>query len=134
MHYKRTAPLAAIGLFAFFAICFSNQASAKSNTYTTWKKVYKVQVEYWYWDTESYYWGDYYESEDYGAANFVYAVLQNAKNTGILNQAAPHTNWKFIAVDVRLVVQWQPICHTIDLSDEQNPRQTIDLSDYYSRE
>lgn len=72
-----------------------------------WVKEYQVQVEYWYWDTEYYGWSTVYRSESPQAAGFVYGVSQLALSNGTLNQLWPHSNWKFLAVDVRLISVWK---------------------------
>lgn len=104
----RLRPLALSALtLALVLLAGASNARAESGSIVTWEKVYKVQVEYWFWDSDSYHWEDFYISTNQSAANFVYAVLELAKDNGTLNQAAPNVNWKYFAVDVRLVVAWQ---------------------------
>lgn len=79
---------------------------AEAKTYGYYSKTYKVQVEYWFFDTESYHWSTVFESSDQAEAQFVYNALLVAKQNGALNAAAPNSYWRYIAVDVRLVSAW----------------------------
>lgn len=93
-------------------------ARADSGAIASWEAEYKVQVEYWYWDSESYHWEDFYVSTNYDAANFVFLVLDLARKMGTLNQAAPHVNWKFFAVDVRMIVVYKRVYEPKFVSDQ----------------
>lgn len=104
----RVRPIAlSAPILALVLLAAASPARAESGSIVTWEKVYKVQVEYWFWDSDSYHWEDFYTSTNPSAANFVFAILELAKEDGTLNQAAPSVNWKYFAVDVRLVVAWQ---------------------------
>ncbi len=72
-----------------------------------WEKVYKVQVEYWFFDTDYYYWDDFYESTNQQAAQFIYALLMVAKNNGNLSDVASVGYWRYIPVDVRIIVTYR---------------------------
>ena len=101
-------------LTAPFALCLAvalitqaaapDQASAEL-TYTA--RTYEVQVQYWFFDTDYYYWSTVFESANRSDAEFVYALLANAKENGDLNHVAAHDYWRYFAVNVRLVVRYQ---------------------------
>ncbi|QDU40335.1 hypothetical protein Mal4_46910 [Maioricimonas rarisocia] len=63
---------------------------------------YKVQVEYWFWDSNYSYWSTVLETTDQDEAQLMYDLLLYAKQNGNLNAVVPNLNWKYIAVDVRL--------------------------------
>jgi hypothetical protein len=65
-----------------------------------------VQVEYWFFDTDAYYWSTYYESSDYDDALSMYLFLKEADELGILNSVAPNSYWRYIAVDVRMITEY----------------------------
>lgn len=92
------------GLLAAGAL--QNEAEAKLPP-GKWVKEYHVQVEYWFWDSDYYYWSTVYSTESAEAAQFVYAISQLAKDNGTLNQLWPSSNWKYIAMDVRLITVWK---------------------------
>ena len=98
-------------VFLLIAIAASSLAllpnsSAEAQTFTYLQKTYKVEVEYWFFDTDYYYWGTVFESSDHDEAEFVYNLLQIAKANGQLNQAAPNSYWRYIAVDVRMTTEY----------------------------
>lgn len=97
--------IAAAVVFAIAIFCQPSSAQAEIH----FQKVYKVQVEYWFWDSDYSYWGDHFVTTDANAANWVYWSLLIAKANGNLNGAAPNVNWKYIAIDVRKVVTYRPI-------------------------
>ena len=66
-------------------------------------KTYKVEVQYWFFDTDYYYWSTKLETENRAEAEFLYELLLWAKENGQLNAAAPNSYWRYIAVDVRMV-------------------------------
>ncbi|MFG0336294.1 MAG: hypothetical protein ACF8TS_23290 [Maioricimonas sp. JB049] len=63
---------------------------------------YKVQVEYWFWDSNYSYWSTVLETNNQDEAQLMYDLLLYAKQNGNLNAVVPNLNWKYIAVDVRL--------------------------------
>ncbi|MEQ8791221.1 MAG: hypothetical protein RIC55_33470 [Pirellulaceae bacterium] len=85
------------------ALAFSSAASTAQAQTAIGVTTYKVQVEYWFFDTDYSYWSTKYESTDYNDAQFVYELLQAADEEGVLNQVAPSTYWRYIAVDVRMI-------------------------------
>ena len=82
----------------------SKSASAQSSF--SIPRTYKVQVQYWFFDTDYYYWSTKLETEDQAEAQFLYEVLLWAKENGQLNAVAPNSYWRYIAVDVRMVVEY----------------------------
>lgn len=88
----------AVAIFAFSSV----SRSANAQRYFI-PKTYKVQVEYWFFDTDHYYWSTVFETSDYEDAAFVYDLLVAAKDDGKLNQVVPHSYWRYFAVDVRLI-------------------------------
>ena len=90
------AAMAAIG---FTLISLSDNAQAQISISPT----YKVQVEYWFFDTDYYYWSTKMETQDYDAAVTYYNELMDAKEAGELNSVVPNSYWRYIAVDVRLI-------------------------------
>jgi hypothetical protein len=102
-------PKAALCLLAVTAAAFAFSASARTanaQTYSISLKTYKVQVEYWFFDTDAYYWSTYYESSDYDDALSMYLFLKEADELGILNSVAPNSYWRYIAVDVRMITEY----------------------------
>lgn len=89
------------------ALFLSRPASADAQDYfNVVQTTYEVQVEYWFFDTDYYYWRTVFESSDLEEAQFVYQLLLLAKQNHQLNQAAPNEYWRYIAVDVRLVPKY----------------------------
>lgn len=92
-------------LLAAAALAFqgttAREASAQDAQLTP--RTYKVQVEYWFFDTDYYYWSTYFESDNYNDAKLVYDLLMHAKQDGQLNEVAANSYWRYIAVDVRLI-------------------------------
>lgn len=99
-----TCLLAVVSAVAVFACA---PGSAEAQKYASIKKTYKVQVEYWFFDTDYYYWSTVFESDDQADAEFVFLLLQSAKDDGQLNAYAPNSYWRYFAVDVRLVVAYK---------------------------
>lgn len=97
----------------------SNRAEAATSGY--FLKTYEVQVEYWFFDSDYYYWSTVYSTSDQEDAQFVYNLLLLAKQNGNLNAAAPNEYWRYIAVDVRLIVKYQYVAL---------PNFSASLSDY----
>ena len=101
----RQSPLAPCLLaFAAAALAFSaTPSSADAQDYFSLAtRTYKVEVQYWFFDTDYYYWSTVLETDDYSEADFVYSLLLMAQEDGQLNQYAPHSYWRYFAVDVRM--------------------------------
>ena len=92
-----------LGLFAITGLSGVVSRSASAQTSSSIPTTYKVQVEYWFWDSDYYHWSTVLETNSQTDALFMYDVLAWAHDAGDLNQVAPHNFWKYIAVDVRLV-------------------------------
>jgi hypothetical protein len=89
---------------AAVSIGFSATAQSADAQRASYAQItYKIQVEYWFFDTESYHWSTVYETTDRDDALFVYNLLLLAKANGQLNQVAPNSYWRYIAVDVRMI-------------------------------
>ena len=101
-----------LAAMAFSVVLFSgsitNQAEAAPPP-GTWVQEHHVQVEYWFFDTDYYYWSTVYSSTNQQVANFVYAVSEMAMDNGTLNQLWPNDYWRYFAVDVRLITTWKYI-------------------------
>lgn len=104
-------------VFGLVLVCASTVARQASASNDGLERLYKVQVEYWFFDTDHYHWSTYYETTNAGTANFVYAWLLSAKDRGDLPIVAPNAYWRYIPVDVRLIstyrlkpqtTSWQP--------------------------
>lgn len=91
------------GLALAFSTGAANHSSAQ-NAYIS--ATYKVQVEYWFFDTDYYYWSTQFESSNYNDAVYVYNILQAADDAGMLNSVAPNSYWRYIAVDVRMITEY----------------------------
>lgn len=106
MNLRKTIVLATLAIAAFWATTLeSKSASAQSISIS---KTYKVEVQYWFFDYEHYYWSTKLETSNDSDAQFLYGILLWAKETGQLNAVVPHSYWRYIAVDVRIrtVYKW----------------------------
>ncbi len=74
--------------------------------FTSFSATYKVQVEYWFFDTDYYYWSTVLETDDRSEAEFVYGLLLAAQDNGQLNEMAPNSYWRYFAVDVRMITEY----------------------------
>jgi len=63
-------------------------------------------VEYWFFDTDYYYWETVFESDDYGEAEWVYELLLIAKENNQLHAVVPASYWRYIALDVRMITEY----------------------------
>lgn len=95
----RFASILAISAAALFFTTSSAEAQSIS-------PVYKVQVEYWFFDTDYYYWSTKLETTDYQEALDYLETLQDAQDAGMLNSVVPNSYWRYIAVDVRMTVTY----------------------------
>lgn len=95
----RFASLLALSAAAMLFTASSAEAQSISPTY-------KVQVEYWFFDTDYYYWSTKLETTDYQEAVEYFETLQDAQDEGMLNSVAPNSYWRYIAVDVRMTVSY----------------------------
>ncbi|MCA9177780.1 MAG: hypothetical protein KDB14_25110 [Planctomycetales bacterium] len=78
---------------------------------------YVVEVEYWFFDTDYYYWSTKLDTTNYNDAVQLYEILQAADEAGVLNQVVPNSYWRYIAVDVRMRTVWpslmiQPVTYS----------------------
>ncbi len=92
---------------AALTFCTIDAPSAQAQSYAMFKKTYAVQVQYWFFDTNYYYWQTKFESENQQDAQLMYDLLLLAKQNGQLNNVVPASYWRYIAVDVRLIVRYQ---------------------------
>ena len=88
--------------FAFSAMPRTSQAQ----DFASFRATYKVQVEYWYFDSNYYYWSTVLETDNRVEAEFAYELLLAAEEDNELNKVAPNFNWRYIAVDVRLMTEY----------------------------
>ena len=106
MNLKKTLCLTALSFVALVTITGFDSRSADAQSSITVSRTYKVQVEYWFFDTDYYYWSTKLETNSQAEAQFLRDVLQLAKENGQLNAVAPNSYWRYIAVDVRMVVKY----------------------------
>lgn len=95
--------LIAIAVAAACGLGLCNTKSARAGNWGQFVVHYELQVEYWFFDTDHYYWKTVFSTTDGPYANWVYARALLLKEEGLLNKAFPSGYWRYIAVDVRLV-------------------------------
>jgi hypothetical protein len=95
-----------LAIAAASVVLSTSTRTASAQTYAYFPKTYKVQVEYWFFDTDYYYWSTVFQTSNQADAQFVYSLLLDAKEDGDLNAVAPSSYWRYIAVDVRLVWEY----------------------------
>ena len=97
-------PKAATLLLAFLAasIAFST-APQKAAARDLFTKTYQVQVEYWFFDTDYYFWSTVFESSNLNEAMLMYELLLVAQENGQLNEVVGASYGRYIAVDVRMI-------------------------------
>ena len=89
-------------------ITLSESASAQSfqaafAPQKLFQSTYKIQVEYWFFDTDAYHWSTVFETTDYDDAQMVHKLLQFADDHGSLIQFVPSDNPRYIPVNVRML-------------------------------
>lgn len=95
-----------VGAAALLLTMSFTSRSAEAQSISIVTKTYKVQVEYWFFDTDYYYWSTVFETDNLQDAQFVYDLLLMAKEDGQLNSAAPNSYWRYFAVDVRMITEY----------------------------
>ena len=95
-----------LGFVALLLIIGFAAQPAQAQTPTGFYKTYKVQVEYWFFDTDYYYWSTVHETADLAEALFIYDLLLAAKRNRELNEVAANSYGRYIAVDVRMITQY----------------------------
>ncbi|MFK7738545.1 MAG: hypothetical protein AB8B50_21145 [Pirellulaceae bacterium] len=88
-------------------VCGSTMTKQASASNEGLEKLYKVQVEYWFFDTDHYHWSTYYETTNPSTAGFVYLWLLDVKDRGDLPVVVPNAYWRYIPVDVRLITTYR---------------------------
>ena len=103
---KKSIALGLLTVAAFFATG-QNQSQAQDFYIPV---VYKVEVQYWFFDTDHYHWSTKLETTNRSQASLYYFLLQLAKQQGTLNDVVPNSYWRYIAVDVRMTREfiWFP--------------------------
>lgn len=102
----RKIMLAAAVVFTLACFCSMETRSAQAQSSYLITKTYKVQVKYWFFDTDYYYWSTVLDTNDRSEAELLYDILVWAKENNKLNEFAPNSYWRYIAVDVRLKVEY----------------------------
>lgn len=97
---------AAFLLATVFALFSLSPGSATAQESVSITRTYKVQVQYWFFDTDYYYWSTKLETTNQSDAQFLYGLLVWAKENGQLNAVVPNSYWRYIAVDVRMRVEY----------------------------
>jgi hypothetical protein len=105
MRFPKTFTLLLLAASTCTLAASAQPARAQSFAYI--QKTYKVQVEYWFLDTDYYFWSTFYETTDLEDAQLVYDLLVIADQNGLLNQAAPNSYSRYFAVDVRMITEYQ---------------------------
>ena len=93
-------------LAAAVTLAFSTLSRTAAAQNSLVLKTYKVQVQYWFFDTDYYYWSTVFETTDLADAEFVYQLLLAAHENGQLNEVAPNSYWRYMAVDVRMITEY----------------------------
>ena len=102
----RWRPLPALFFLAFAGWAGWGPPTATAQSLGSIPATYQVQVKYWYWDSDYEYWSTVLETDSRTEAQFVYDLLRWAHEQGELNTVAPHTHWRFIAVDVQMTTHY----------------------------
>ena len=105
MNFKRLL-LAGVMFSAALLTLLTDSRSAKAQETFTVARTYTVEVKYWFFDTDYYYWSTVLETDKWEEANLLYDILSWAKSNGDLNTVVPHMYWRYIAVDVRMQVKY----------------------------
>lgn len=88
------------------SLLMTSRPAAAASLYRT---VYKVEVEYWFFDTDYSYWSTILETTDQQEAQLMYELLEYAHENGDLNSVVPNSYGRYIAVDVRLRTEYDLI-------------------------
>ena len=88
-------------------LCSATTQEASAQTSSLLQKTYKVQVEYWFFDTDYYYWSTVFETNDLQDALLMYELLLIAKENHQLNEVAASSYGRYIAVDVRMITEYR---------------------------
>lgn len=91
---------------ALLAVSSFDSGSARAQDTISVPRTYKVQVQYHFFDTDYYYWSTVLETSNQSEAQMLYDILVWAKENNRLNQFAPHSYWRYLAVDVRMRVEY----------------------------
>lgn len=106
MSKNRIKQLSVGALAGLVVLCtFAQPSKAEATSY---EKVYRVEVEYWYWPPDIYYWSTFLETTNEFDAEFALLALELARDHGYLDSVVPSNNLH-IPVDVRLTVTYKPI-------------------------
>lgn len=92
---------------AVFALTTLGAAPAQAQQPGQFQRIYKVQVEYLFFDTDYTYWSTKLETTNRAEAEFLYGILLDAHEDGQLHQVAPHSYWRYIPIDVRMIVEYE---------------------------
>lgn len=104
-----------VAMFATAITCLStlDHQSAKADNDFFYLPVYKVQIQYHYFDSNYYHWTTVKTTSDYFEAVGIIFWLDVQRERGRFQQAAnqlyPDQYWRYIPVDYRLVFEMQRI-------------------------
>lgn len=103
---KRNGKLSTImlGLILTAMVSFAPTASASNEGV---ERLYKIQVEYWFFDSDFYKWETFFETTDADTAIAVLLLMIDIKDDGNLQHVAPNAYWRYIPVDVRLLTTYR---------------------------
>ena len=121
MRFPKSVSFLLVCTVAFVAVSESSQAAHVQDRFLITKS-YKVQVEYWFFDTDYFRWSTVLETTSREEAEMVYELLVYAKEQNQLNRFAPSSYWRFIAVDVRMITvyEYPRFTYTPDVSMSQH--------------
>ncbi|MEW4528684.1 MAG: hypothetical protein ACF8PG_12415 [Maioricimonas sp. JB045] len=90
-------------------LCSLLMTSRPADAANLYRTVYKVEVEYWFFDTDYSYWSTILETTDRQEAQLMYELLEYAHENGDLNSVVPNSYGRYIAIDVRLRTEYDLI-------------------------
>ena len=105
MKSKRVFLAAVLMAIVFTSFSVSPRSASGQETVSV-TRTYKVQVQYWFFDTDYYYWSTKLETTNQSDAQLLYGLLVWAKENGQLNAVVPNSYSRYIAVDVRMRVEY----------------------------
>lgn len=109
---KRLDKKCAIGLLAIVAFLATSVGNSTEAQEVTLPVIYKVEIQYWYFDTPHYSWRTEMETRNETEARFFYVLALLAKQDGKLHEYFPdEINGRYIPVDVRLTqeIDWDSL-------------------------
>ena len=104
MRFAKTAAVLCVVAASFLAVS-ATPREANAQTSSLYVTTYKVQVEYWFFDTDYSFWYTVFESNNLQEAQLFYELLLIAKENHQLNEVVPASYGRYIAIDVRMITE-----------------------------